>query len=120
MTPLTRRHLFTLLTGAAAYAAAPDPVRRYFVIGQPERRFTPQWGPLALVYSSFASQAWRVDVVTQAPTLHIDGSPTVPQWKIKGRRGADEWTYGVVEGVAPPLLLRSAVLGGWFYYSERC
>lgn len=38
---LTRRHLFGILTGAAAYALAPEPLRRYFIIGQPERRFVP-------------------------------------------------------------------------------
>lgn len=36
---LSRRALFGILTGAAAYAVAPEPLRKYFVIGRPERRW---------------------------------------------------------------------------------
>lgn len=75
---MTRRDLLQLLGLAASLAAVPDVARRYFIIGQPERRLSLSVPPIG----DHFDQLLIDDLVSKARSL----SPPIRPYTINGEQ----------------------------------
>lgn len=118
---LTRRHLFGLVTGAAAYALAPRAAKATgprwrtieYCLGLPGGLAA---GPIVLIATRVPAHLGPRDAPGPEHGL--------PRWAVKGRRSlqSEPWTFYEVWSATPPVAVSSTTppgYEGWIYYSER-